>query len=62
MHLHLDYIYRTVGKLSPSHKIEKSVDHEMLIEQEMKAAPCDDFLLGLPARASGPFADRAKDI
>jgi hypothetical protein len=37
------------------------VDHEILIEPEMKAAPCGDFLLGLPDRASGPFAYRAKD-
>jgi hypothetical protein len=62
MHPDIDYTYRTVGNLSPSHKIEKSVDHEMLIEPEMKAAHCGDFLLGLPARASGPFAYRAKDI
>jgi hypothetical protein len=28
------------------------VDNEMLIEPEMKAAPCGDFLIGLPDRAS----------
>jgi hypothetical protein len=39
------------------------VDLEMLFEPEMKAAPRGDFLnflIGLPDRASGPFAYRAK--
>jgi hypothetical protein len=62
MHSDIDYTYQTVSKLSPSHKIENPVDHEMLIEPEVKAARCGDLLLGLPARASGPFAYRAKDI
>jgi hypothetical protein len=34
----------------------------MLIEPEMKAAHCGDFLLELLARVSGSFAYRAKDI
>jgi hypothetical protein len=37
-------------------------DHEMLIEPEMKAAPRGDFLIGLPDRAPGPFAYRAKNL
>jgi len=38
------------------------VDHEMLIEPEMKAAPCGDFLLLLSAIALGSFAYRAEDL
>jgi hypothetical protein len=45
-------------------KIEKfcRLGHEMLIEPEMKAAPCGDFLLRLQTGASGRLAHRANDL
>jgi hypothetical protein len=37
--------YRTVGKHPSQNRQVILGDHEMLIDPEMKAAPCGDFLL-----------------